>query len=90
MDTFVFEGHDTTASGLSWTLYNLAIHPEHQAKCREEVDALFDEKENEDLTWYKQCNGIISVMTCKCRTEDAISSNKVFTVIIITMLIVFV
>ncbi|XP_065906269.1 ultra-long-chain fatty acid omega-hydroxylase-like isoform X1 [Dysidea avara] len=51
VDTFVFEGHDTTASGLSWTLYNLAIHPEHQAKCREEVDALFDEKENEDLTW---------------------------------------
>ena len=51
MDTFVFEGHDTTASGLSWTLYNLAIHPEHQAKCREEVDALFDEKENEELTW---------------------------------------
>jgi len=52
VDTFVFEGHDTTASGLSWTLYNLAIHPEHQAKCREEVDALFDEKENEELTWY--------------------------------------
>ena len=51
VDTFVFEGHDTTASGLSWTLYNLAIHPEHQAKCREEVDALFDEKENEELTW---------------------------------------
>ena len=52
VDTFVFEGHDTTASGLSWTLYNLAIHPEHQAKCREEVDALFDEKENEELNWY--------------------------------------
>ena len=51
VDTFVFEGHDTTASGLSWTLYNLAIHPEHQTKCREEVDALFDEKENEELNW---------------------------------------
>ena len=52
VDTFVFEGHDTTASGLSWTLYNLAIHPEHQAKCRGEVDALFDENENEELNWY--------------------------------------
>ena len=48
----MFEGHDTTASGLSWTLYNLATHPEHQQKCREEVDALFDEKGSEDMEWY--------------------------------------
>lgn len=52
MDTFVFEGHDTTAGGLSWTLYNLAAHPEHQHKCREEVDALFDQKDSENLEWY--------------------------------------
>ena len=44
VDTFVFEGHDTAASGLSWTLYNLSTHPEHQHKCREEVDALYDQK----------------------------------------------
>ena len=25
-------------------LYNLAKHPEHQEKCREEVDAIFDQK----------------------------------------------
>ena len=48
VDTFVFEGHDTTASGLSWTLYNLSAHPEHQHKCREEVDALYDQK---NLEW---------------------------------------
>ncbi|EOA94327.1 Cytochrome P450 4F14, partial [Anas platyrhynchos] len=29
-DTFMFEGHDTTASGLAWLLYNLAHHPQHQ------------------------------------------------------------
>ena len=45
MDTFLFEGHDTTATSLGWILYLLAKHPEHQAKCREEVDALFDKKD---------------------------------------------
>ena len=44
VDTFMFEGHDTTASGITWTLYNLAKFPDHQVKCREEVDAIFDEK----------------------------------------------
>jgi cytochrome P450 len=46
VDTFVFEGHDTTASGIIWALYNLALHPEHQQICRKEVDDIFDQKKS--------------------------------------------
>jgi cytochrome P450 len=45
VDTFMFEGHDTTASGIIWTLYNLALHPEHQQICRKEADDIFHQKE---------------------------------------------
>ncbi|XP_070536660.1 cytochrome P450 4F3-like [Ptychodera flava] len=51
VDTFMFEGHDTTASGLSWIMYNLARHPEHQKKCQEEIDELLDAKEEDRLEW---------------------------------------
>lgn len=50
-DTFMFEGHDTTASGISWTLYNLARHPQYQTKCRQEIEELMKDKELAELEW---------------------------------------
>ena len=49
VDTFLFEGHDTTASSLTWTLYNLARFSDHQAKCREQVDSILQEKD--EIEW---------------------------------------
>ncbi|XP_077994508.1 cytochrome P450 4F4-like [Glandiceps talaboti] len=51
VDTFMFEGHDTTASGISWILYNLAINPEHQEKCRQEADRILTGKDNKQIEW---------------------------------------
>ncbi|KAF5921568.1 hypothetical protein HPG69_009136 [Diceros bicornis minor] len=50
-DTFMFEGHDTTSSGLSWVLFNLAKYPEYQEKCREEVQGVMKGRELEELEW---------------------------------------
>ncbi|KAM6216827.1 cytochrome P450 4F2-like [Rhynchocyon petersi] len=50
-DTFMFEGHDTTASGISWVLYNLAKHPEYQERCRKEVQELMGDCKLEEIEW---------------------------------------
>ncbi|XP_074162470.1 cytochrome P450 4F11-like isoform X2 [Sminthopsis crassicaudata] len=50
-DTFMFEGHDTTASGLSWALYNLAQHQEHQNRCRQEIQELLKGRQPEEIEW---------------------------------------
>ncbi|XP_077868872.1 cytochrome P450 4F4-like [Saccoglossus kowalevskii] len=51
VDTFMFEGHDTTSSGISWCMYNLAKHAEYQQKCQQEIDEYFSKKGSKDLEW---------------------------------------
>uniref|UniRef100_A0A2K6P9E4 Cytochrome P450 family 4 subfamily B member 1 n=1 Tax=Rhinopithecus roxellana TaxID=61622 RepID=A0A2K6P9E4_RHIRO len=46
VDTFMFEGHDTTTSGISWFLYCMALYPEHQHRCREEVREILGDQDS--------------------------------------------
>ncbi|KAM7098324.1 cytochrome P450 4B1 [Molossus nigricans] len=45
VDTFMFEGHDTTTSGISWFLYCMAQYPEHQHRCREEICEILGDRD---------------------------------------------
>lgn len=47
VDTFMFEGHDTTSMALSWILFLLGHHPSIQEKLWPEIDAMFDELDEE-------------------------------------------
>uniref|UniRef100_A0A8D0H973 Cytochrome P450 4V2 n=1 Tax=Sphenodon punctatus TaxID=8508 RepID=A0A8D0H973_SPHPU len=41
VDTFMFEGHDTTAAAMNWAIYLLASNPEAQRKVHSELDEVF-------------------------------------------------
>ncbi|XP_033213837.1 cytochrome P450 4c3-like [Belonocnema kinseyi] len=44
--TFMFAGHDTTASALNWAIFNLGSNPDVQEKLHQELDQVFrDSKE---------------------------------------------
>ncbi|KAJ6495383.1 cytochrome P450 [Mycena sanguinolenta] len=55
--TFLAAGHETTATGLSWTLWLLANDPESQRRLREEVTPIYETNARSDyrtiksLTW---------------------------------------
>lgn len=44
-------GHDTTASAICWTLYNLARHDHYQEKCRQEVMELMQGRDEHKVEW---------------------------------------
>uniref|UniRef100_A0A8C5EDN4 Leukotriene-B(4) omega-hydroxylase 2-like n=1 Tax=Gouania willdenowi TaxID=441366 RepID=A0A8C5EDN4_GOUWI len=50
-NTFMFAGHDTTASAICWTLYNLARHQNFQETCRQEVMDVMQGRDGDDIKW---------------------------------------
>lgn len=40
VDTFMFEGYDTTSTCLMFAIFNLALHQNVQDKCRQELEEI--------------------------------------------------
>jgi cytochrome P450 len=47
VDTFMFEGHDTTAAGMNWALHLIGCHPEVQEKLHKELDGVFGDEDRD-------------------------------------------
>ncbi|XP_037518309.1 cytochrome P450 4c3 isoform X1 [Rhipicephalus sanguineus] len=50
VDTFMFEGHDTTAMGISWALFLIGHQPVEQQKIHDELDAIFGSDKHRPVT----------------------------------------
>ena len=49
VDTFMFEGHDTTSASMGWTLWCLAHNPDCQRRIHQELDSVFGDTDR-DIT----------------------------------------
>ncbi|KAL1456050.1 hypothetical protein WDU94_000804 [Cyamophila willieti] len=50
VDTFMFEGFDTTAMAMSWSLFLLGSHPNHQDNVYEELESIFGDDLDRPIT----------------------------------------
>lgn len=55
VDTFMFAGHDTTSSGISFAIYNIAKYPEIQENIFSEIKEITGTDKSKPIT-YKQLN----------------------------------
>ena len=49
LTTFLFRGHDTTASAISWTIHLLGLHPKYQTMCREEIRSVLKSRNSDRI-----------------------------------------
>ncbi|XP_065361588.1 cytochrome P450 4d1-like [Calliphora vicina] len=63
VDTFMFEGHDTTSSAINFCFYNLAMNPKYQQKCFEEIIKVFGKDKTKPVS-YKGLNNLHYVELC--------------------------
>nr|O18596.1 RecName: Full=Cytochrome P450 4d10; AltName: Full=CYPIVD10 [Drosophila mettleri]AAB68664.1 cytochrome P450 monooxygenase CYP4D10 [Drosophila mettleri] len=63
VDTFMFEGHDTTSSGITFFFYNIALYPECQRKCVEEIVSVLG-KDTETPVTYDLLNNLNYMDLC--------------------------
>ncbi|XP_069699694.1 cytochrome P450 4C1-like isoform X2 [Periplaneta americana] len=63
VDTFMFEGHDTTSAAICWTILLLGLHPEIQNRAYEELEEIFQGSDRaptmKDLTELKYLERVI-------------------------------
>lgn len=50
VDTFMFAGHDTTATGISWALFLIGHYPEKQQLIHDELDLIFGDDRDRYVT----------------------------------------
>jgi len=67
MMLILFAGHDTTAHTMTWMTYELARHPEYQARLHAEVDQLFETLGDRDMA-YEDCEMLPFLTRCVTET----------------------
>lgn len=72
VDTFMFEGHDTTAMALSWTLFLLGHYTNAQERLRQEVDQFFAEYSLDEQSAEIELNDIKQLKYLDCVIKEAL------------------
>ncbi|NXO69306.1 CP4V2 protein, partial [Phainopepla nitens] len=67
VDTFMFEGHDTTAAAINWVLYLVGHNPEVQKKIHKELDEVFENTERSVTT-----DDLKSLRYLECVVKEAL------------------
>ena len=68
VDTFMFEGHDTTSAAISWTLFLLGCHPEYQDRVVEEMESIF----GDDRETAPTMKNLMDMRYLECCIKDAL------------------